>query len=351
MGDESLTDTRRRCALSTRLWDRMFSALTCITYREHGEEALRDLWFKILSGHQSGHYREGLSLLGIDNDPPAVAAAKYHYLSNQIGERVMAYVEESPKKVWIRYMAPVWMYDGVSLLALPRSSRRMVLTVWHPRNGQLMGCPRLGYVATKFITEGQPYDEGYFFEHDRDLRPDEVLRFEEVRHTPEFDLAKAPKLDPVKWPEARLLKARRNFAGGYVTTAIESLRGTYGEDTVNYLVAEAMQGLAVQFIHELKAMTGVDGSGSAAISTVFSRLLDASYQDFTVERMSDKHHRIVLSSFRPFGDVVAEGLRRSFFEFQSMATRVLDGRVRASRRTHTDGVEIWDFEDAGQWLW
>ncbi|MFN0044603.1 MAG: hypothetical protein ACKVSF_15495 [Alphaproteobacteria bacterium] len=349
--DEDLAQTRRRCALATRLWDRMFSALTCIAYRAHGEEGMRSLWFAMLSNHQGGHYRDGLKLLGIDKDPPAIAAAKYHYLSNQIGERRMAYIEESPKKVWIRYMAPVWMYDGVSLLALPRSSRRMVLTVWHPRNGPMMGCARLGYVATKFITEGEPYDEGYFIEHDRDLAPAETLKFETARHTPEFDPAKAPKLDPAAWPEARVLKARRNFAGGYVTTAIEVLTSAYGEGATAALVAEAMDGLAVQYVHELRDMAGIAGTGAGAIAALFAALLEACYQEFSVESASAAHHRIVLKTFRPFSGTVSEALRAAFFRFPFMATRVLDGRISASRQAGADGTEIWDFKDAGRWLW
>ena len=58
--------------------------------------------------------------------------------------------------------------------------------------------------------EGEPYDEGYFFESDHDLAPDEIYRFKRVTTTPEFDAETAPRLDSDAWPEERLLHARRH---------------------------------------------------------------------------------------------------------------------------------------------
>ncbi|MFN0043613.1 MAG: hypothetical protein ACKVSF_10435 [Alphaproteobacteria bacterium] len=355
MVEETLDRVRARCVLSTKLWGRTFSGLTCVTFRERGADALHKLWFDVLCGHQVGHYHEGLKLLGIDKDPPAIAAAKYHYLTNQIGGLDMEYVEESPKKVWIRYVAPMWTYNGVALLALPGRVRRTIFSAWHPRNGQLMGCPRLGYVGTKFIMEGDPYDEGYFLEYDRDLAPGEIMRYEVVHKTPEFDPSKAPKLDPKIWPEARLLKAQRNFSGGYVATTVEMLGRTYGEYVTNFIVGETARMLAVQYIHELKAMTGVAGKDVGAIASLFATVLDACYQDFTAEKISPTRHRIALRSYRPFGDDASEDLRAAFFQFQSMGTRILNGRVKATRHIESLGgaktAEIWDFEDTGRWLY
>ncbi|MFO0996072.1 MAG: hypothetical protein U1F33_05255 [Alphaproteobacteria bacterium] len=355
MTEESLERTRQRCTLSTKLWGRSFAGLTCMTYRERGAAALHKLWFDVLCGHQVGHYHEGLRLLGIHNDPPAVAAAKYHYLTNQIGGLAMEYVEESPKKVWIRYLAPMWTYNGIALLALPGQVRRTIFSAWHPRNGKLMGCPRLGYVGTKFIMEGEPYDEGYFLEYDRDLAPEEIMRYETVQRTPEFDPAKAPKLDPKVWPEARLLKAQRNFSGGYVKTTVDMLNATYGEWVTNFLLGETMRCLAIQYVHEFQGAFGITGKDVASIAQLFAALLDACYQDFTAERIDDRRQRIVLRSFRPFDDDAPDGLRAACFQFQSMATRVLNGRIRATRRLEGVGsskpVEIWEFEDMGRWLY
>ena len=138
----------------------MAETRTAVTYRELGEAALHKLWFDVLCNHQVDRYREGLDKLGIHEDTPAVAAAKYHYHTNIIGGLDMEYCEESDRKAWIRYKAPMWVYDGVGMLAMPGGLRRTVFSAWHPRNGRLMGCPRLGYVGTKFIMEGRDVDGG-----------------------------------------------------------------------------------------------------------------------------------------------------------------------------------------------
>lgn len=355
MTDEELARTRARCNLSTKLWGRSFAGLTAITYRERGSDAVHDLWFKVLTGHQVGYYDQGLRKLGIENDPPAVAAAKYHYLTNQIGGLAMEYVEESPKKAWIRYMGPMWTYGGIGIMAMPSTVRRQIFSSWHPRNGKYMGCPRLGYVGTKFVMEGDPYDEGYFFEYDRDLEEHETMRFETVTESPEFDPAKAPKLDPEVWPEARLLKAQRNFSSGYVNTTIEQLLGMYGEGITFFLLEETMRLLAVQYTPELCSDLGIEGKSVGDIAALFTGLLDACYQDFEHEKVSDTHHRITLNTYKPFENFAPEALRHANFAFQKSAARMMNGHVRLTRsRGGADGVsgpEIWDVVDAGRWLY
>ncbi|MGY4352987.1 hypothetical protein ACVWXM_009504 [Bradyrhizobium sp. GM7.3] len=135
---DDLAQLRIDCEVANKLWGRTFSGLSAITYREEGEDAVCELYVRVLRQHQTGHYREGLRKLGIrDDEPPAVAAAKYHYLTNAIGGLSMEYIEESPKKVWIRYIAPMWTFAGTAMMALPGSLRRKTFTAWHPRNGQL----------------------------------------------------------------------------------------------------------------------------------------------------------------------------------------------------------------------
>jgi len=221
---EPVADTERRCNLASGFWWSVVTSLTSIAYRTRGEDDLAKIWYKVLTSEQGERYGEGLRKLGIrDDEPPAVRAAKYHFFSNSIGGLSMQYVEEAPNKVWIRYIGPNGTYPGLGMLLAPAGQRRVVFSSWHPRNGELMGCPRLGYVATKFTAEGDPYDEGYFMEYDHDLKPEERIRFEVVHKTPEYNPAKAPKLDPADWPKARLLKGMRNFARDYARNA------THGE--------------------------------------------------------------------------------------------------------------------------
>ena len=95
--------------------------------------------------------------------------------------------------------------------------RRTVFSTWHPRNGELMGCRRLAWVCTKLIDEGEPYDEGFFVEHDRDLADHERARFEVHETTPEFDPAK--RRSSMKGSGRRRASSRRTESAPATTSA------------------------------------------------------------------------------------------------------------------------------------
>lgn len=357
MSKDSLDSLRLDCELAAKFWGRTFSGLGAMTYREKGEAALARLWVLLLGQHQDGFYRQGLKKLGIgDDEPPAVAAAKYHYFTNLIGGLEMEYIEESPKKVWIRYTAPMWTYAGVAMLALPGALRRKIFTGWHPHNGRMMGCPRLGWVSTKFIMEGEPYDEGYFIEYDHDLAPGEEMRYEVTPHTPEFDPTSAPKLDRESWPDARMFKAQRNWSREYVRTTVDCLLQMFGEQVTHFIVQQTMRCLAIQYTHELKRDMGIAGKDSRSVTEMFARTLRACDQEFEVDHASDLKHRIVLRSFKPFDkDAASEGIRSACFQFQHLAARLINGRLLVTRRAEPAlriaDQEVWEIEDTGRWLW
>ncbi|MGC7404270.1 hypothetical protein ACPWR0_21585 [Pandoraea pneumonica] len=348
---DALAALRFDSQLATAFLGRTFSGLTAIAYRELGEAAVNELWFRALTSHQGDRYEEGLRKLGIENEPAAVAAAKYHYFTNIIGGLEMEYVEESPRKVWIRYLAPMWTYAGVALIAMPASVRRTVFGSWHPRNGRYMGNPRLGYVATKFSMDGDPYDEGYFFEYDHDLREDETYRIEVARHTPAFDAARAPKLDTQLWPEPRILKARPKFSAGYVQATVDSLYAMVGELRTHQLVRSAMRMLAIQMGPQLVTQTGVETRDVPGILRFHCTLLSAMGRDVTVEPGEDaRRGRLVLRSYKPFDERYSPELHEAFFEFHAMATRMMSSTVKITRHESADG-EAWDVVDTGQWLY
>ncbi|MCK1688601.1 hypothetical protein [Bradyrhizobium sp. 145] len=350
MQEVGIETLRADCKLAAKFWGRIYVGLSAMAYREKGEEAIKRFWQLELRHHQSGYYLEGLRKLGIrDEEPPAVKAAKYHYLSNQIGGLSLEYIEESPKKVWIRYTAPMWAFPGVALMAIPGTVRRAAFNAWHPRNGALMGVPRLGWVSTKFIMENEPCDEGYFIEYDRDLRPGEEFRFEPASHTPEFDQSKAPKLDPVAWPEARRLKADRKFSREHVKTAVNALYEMFGQQVTYFLLHQVMRSMAIQYTHEFKQTMGIEGSDAKAIAKFLYKLQRACGQDVNMTYEKGVH-RIQLRSHLPFSADVSEQLRAAVFEFPLMVARLLNGRVAVTRVL--DGpIETWEVVDAGRWLW
>lgn len=350
MQDVDIQALRVDCGLANKFWGRAWAGLLAMTYREKGEEVAKRLTVLTLAHHQKDFYLDGLCKLGIrDDEPPAVRAAKYHYLTNAIGGLAMEYVEESPKKVWVRYLAPMWTYAGVAMMAIPASIRRHAGEGWHAKNGELMGCARLGWVSTKCIMDMEPYDEGYFVEYEHDLAPGEGHRFEPATCTPEFDPSKAPRLDPEVWPEARILKARRNWMRFYFRDTVQALFQLFGEQTVHYLVSQVMRGVAIQFTQELKQDIGINGVDAKAVADFLYELQRASGRDVQLTE-SQGSHRIRVRTQQPFDPDVADGLRAAIFEFAVMAARQINGRVSLTRVP--DGKsEYWDVRDAGRWLW
>jgi len=58
--------------------------------------------------------------------------------------------------------------------------------------------------------------------------PEERFRVEAVERSPEFDPAKAPKLDPVAWPEARWLKGNHNYGVDYLGHVLQIMERLFG---------------------------------------------------------------------------------------------------------------------------
>ena len=348
---EDLQSLRERVALSGTFGWLVVSAVTAVLYREKGEQALNDVWRTLMSAEQSIRFRDALVKLGIENEPPAVAAAKYHYFSNSIGGLTMHFIQESPKKAWIRYMPPWGSFPGIAAMAVPSSVRRTILSTWHPRNGELIGCPRLRWVATKFIAEGHPYDEGYFEECERDLAPSERMAIQPVESSPEFDPATAPKLDPGSWPEARILKGSHNYAADYALHAIEAVIKHFGEQTAQNIVGMAMRFLAVQYTGQLTKQVAATEKSAHAAARLATEILRSFRNDAELSRKSDTVSEVSFRSFAPFTPIATDEMRAALFAFFSMATRVISGRFTARRDVDpASGVETWRFEDHQRWM-
>jgi hypothetical protein len=129
----------------------------------------------------------------------------------------------------------------------------------------------------------------------------------------------------------------------------------YGENATNYLVAEAMRGLAIQFAHELRKDLGIEGNDVASLAATLTGAAIAFGQTFQSVALGPGRHRIIIDSFKPFDDDAPESLRAAFFEFQIMAVRIWNGRVSITRRAQSVGgdraQEVWELEDHGRWIW
>ena len=342
---------RADVGLAWGIWAKQMGGMQMIVLREKGVRALEEFKLRALGSHQEGHYLDGLAKLGIEGDPPAVGAAKYHYLSNRIGGIDLEYAEESPKKAWIRYTGPNQFYAGSGALAIPASVQRTVFSAWHARNAEKMGCPRLGYVCTKVFQDGEPYDEGYFIEYDHDIGPHDAVRFEAVASSPEYNLQTAPELDPVAWPEARQLRAKRKYAGAHVRTVAHTLHDAYGERPACFIIDQTLRILAMQNAHALVAEAGIEGNDVHSLATLLHRVLEAREDAATLEKLGDTRAAITLRSYKPFEPDAKEGMRQAFFAFPQQITRILNGRVRITRTMEGPETEVWTLEDTGAWLY
>jgi hypothetical protein len=340
-----------QCRLAARVWGLKWSALQLTILREHGGEALAEFKFKILSRHQRSHFLEGVKRLGISLDlPPAVIAGRYHYLSNQIGSLKMEYIEESPRRVWIRYLAPNWSFPGTAICAVPGSVPRAMFAGWHPRNGLSLDCPRLGFVITKLIQEGEPYDEGYFEEFDRALEPDERLQFKPVLMSPDFDPAKAPMLDPAAWPDARKLKALRNFAIGYLEDAIHTLIESYGVSHAAALIGKAMRMCAAQFFDEIRHTCSIEGRQASDLVDTLVCLFSSAGDKIEVQQRGAAY--LLYRTPRGFAsNPVPNEIAYAMFEFPRMLACVQSARVKVSRaQEHGSKTEEWSVQDVAERL-
>ena len=223
-----------------------FTGVILAAVSRRGSRDAAELVFRVFRHQQQVRFLPGLVKLGIDGLPPAVAAARYHYLSNAIGGVGVEYHEESSKKVWVRYPPPRWVWPGATICAISGEVNAAMLRGWHANNGVLLGCLRLGFVCCAQTVDGQPGLEGYYLEHDRDLAPQERLRFSRAERMPRFDPARAPVLAASGWPPERLAKAKRGYALEYARTALQEAVAVFGPMEGGHLLGLAARLVAMQ---------------------------------------------------------------------------------------------------------
>lgn len=238
------------------------TGLILMVVSRRGAERAAELVFRLFRRQQLEKFLPGLEKLGLRGLPDAVACAQYHYLSNDLGGVRVEYMYESDRKAWVRYVPPRWMYDGTAICGVPTEVSRAVLRGWHANNGVLLGNPRLGFVCTKQTTDGQPGLEGYYYEHDRELAPEERLRFAPGEDGPDFDPARAPRVDSASWPPERLARASRNYSMTYVRTILTELCGLFDHAEAVELGGLAARQIGMQFYPATAALLGVAPGGA-----------------------------------------------------------------------------------------
>ena len=239
------------------IYHRYLTGLILRTVLTRGAADATELVFRLFRRQQQATLLPGLKKLGLEGLPDAVACAQYHYLSNYLGDVGVEYGYESDRKAWVRYPPPRWIWDGTAICAIPTEVSRAMMRGWHSHNGVTLGNPRLGFVCTKQTVDGQPGLEGYFYEYDHDLEPDERLRFAPQEESPDFDPEAMPKLDSEDWPEERLRKALRNYAMQYVRNILPEMVKLFGPDEAHHLGRVTGRLIGMQYYAETAKLLGV----------------------------------------------------------------------------------------------
>jgi len=239
--------------------------MSVVTRRSTADAA--EFVYRVFRRQHHERFLPGIEKFGLSKTPHAVAAAQYHYLSNQIGGVNVEYIRESDRKAWIRYPTPRWIWRGTAICAIPGDVSTAMLRGWHAHNGVSFKNPRMGFVCTKQTVDGQNGLEGFYYEYDRDLTPDERLTFARHLEAPPFDPATAPKLATDTWPQSRLKKAYRNYAMEYVRSALPVMVQLFGPHDAGYLLHLTGRLIGMQFYTDVAASLsanhrdGPDGFG------------------------------------------------------------------------------------------
>lgn len=189
-----MSDPEAGLRAAAELHHRYFTGLILYVLQRRGEAAGAEFVRRTFHVQHDEKFLPGLHALGLDGLPHAIACARYFYLANLAGGVRVEYVEESPRKAWIRYPPPRWIWEGATICAVPNSVSLGFPRGFHARCGESLGNPRLGFVLTGMTTDGDPGLEGYFIEEDRPLAPNERLRIAQGERAPPFEPATAPQL-------------------------------------------------------------------------------------------------------------------------------------------------------------
>jgi len=260
--------------------------LTLVTRR--GEDQAAEFVFRLFRRQHLEKFQPGLAKLGLDRLPHAVACAQYHYLSNQLGGVKTEYARESDRKAWVRYPPPRWIWYGASIFGIPSRVNAAMLHGWHGHNGVTLGNPRLGFVCAGQTVDGHPGLEGYYFEHERDLAPDERVRFAPGETMPAFDPATAPRLDPVDWPPERLDAVVARYAMEYVRTTLPVALELLGPVDTRALLGHAARLIGMQLHNETARLLEIEGRGPEPFARYLAALARAQGETVEVEAGSGR---------------------------------------------------------------
>lgn len=237
-----------------------------------GPEVMGDWMFRLFRRQHLEKFLSSFDKLGLADLPHAVACARYHVLSNNMGGVGVEYMEESDRKAWVRFRYPRWMYHGPTICGVPVEVSRGFLNGWYAHNGVSLENPRLGFVCVSQDMTGEFGLCGYFLEYDHDLADDERLQFAKDELPPPFDPGLQPRPPADQWNAVRLAKANRNYAMEYIRNGLCELADVIGDSETRKLGGLAGRLIGLQYYPETAAMVGAEDGDVEAAARYLARM-------------------------------------------------------------------------------
>jgi hypothetical protein len=320
----------------SKIYNALMTGLVLTLVTQKSAEAAGRFVFAHFRRQHLEKFLGGLVKLKLDGLPHAVACAQYHYFSNALGGVKTEYMPESGRKAWVRYPPPRWIWQGAAICAVPRAVNEAMLHGWHGHNGVTLGNPRLGFVCTGQTVNGDPGLEGYYHEYDRDLGPEERVRFVSDEQAPRFDPALAPKLDSTNWPAERLAKVERSYAMEYVRSLLPSMLELFGAQEAGALVGRTARLIGLQYYDEMAALIGLGGNGAEDFAALLAALAAAQGEEVERDGTTVTQHGWRLMQGVAAGDTLFAAWNALWEGAAAVHNRGL--RVAAERRA--DGI-VW----------
>ena len=263
-----------------QLYHYWITGLVLTILNRRNADVAEEFVFRLFRRQHLERFLPGLEKLGLARAPHAVAAAKYHYLSNQLGGVSVEYLEESPTKAWVRYPPPRWIWMGTAICAIPSQVNRAMLRGWHAHNGVTLGNSRLGFVCTGTTVDGQPGLEGYYREYTHALDPAERLIFAPHERCPPIDRSRLPTLDVETWPAIRRAKANRSYAMEYLRNGLPVLSELVGVEDARYLGRISALQIGMHAYRDVTGLVPVADDSRDAFLDLLASLLQAQGESF-----------------------------------------------------------------------
>ena len=264
--------------VQAHLHHQYFLGLQLMVAVEKGPSVVGDWIFRLFRKQHNEKFLSSFEKLGLAELPHAVACAKYHVLSNNVGGVGVEFMAETEKKAWLRFRYPRWMYDGPAICGIPVEASRGFLKGWYAQNGVTLKNPRLGFVCVSEDLTGQFGFCGYFKEYDRELSDNERLIFSPKERPPNFNPNEQPLPPDRHWTKERLDKAKRNYAVEFCRNGIIELANTIGESETLDIGKRAARLTGLQqyqrMAEELNCKDGNLLDAAQFLSSVFSGMGD-----------------------------------------------------------------------------